>query len=381
MPSIINNEPCYIYHVRDYQEHSLFLETITLNYGPITVLARGAKRARSPLQGVLQPFVPLRISIKQSQSGDLFYLTDYAFCGEGYNFKMPEYFCGLYLNELLHYLYRSGDADGNLNVFASYLQCLEAIDHHERIELNLRLFELTLLKAIGYAVPVCDDGGAPLKRNEPYRYCFGVGFIQFDQEMIALLNEITASSPQRFGGGGGGGDGAEDSTEATASAPDSSADDDSALLFAKSKVRGRKLEDKPRMTTGSYVNEDPWAYLPHATSFGSSEDKVPALTREQKRAKLRFYQHDLLGPMLTGIQILDIATHALHQPQALANAKQLTSAIMSRLLHGREIESRRLYREYLQMLKQKQQHKKDAATTTAPAPEEAAPAAATTEQE
>ena len=33
MPSIINNEPCYIYHVRDYQEHSLFLETITLNYG------------------------------------------------------------------------------------------------------------------------------------------------------------------------------------------------------------------------------------------------------------------------------------------------------------------------------------------------------------
>lgn len=379
MPSIINNEPCYIYHVRDYQEHSLFLETITLNYGPITVLARGAKRARSPLQGVLQPFVPLRISIKQSQRGDLFYLTDYAFCGEGYNFKMPEYFCGLYLNELLHYLYRSGDDNGNLDVFASYLQCLEAIDHHEHIELNLRLFELNLLKTIGYAVPVCDDGGAPLQPNEPYRYCFGVGFIQFDQEMIELCNEITGSTPQRVGG-----DGAEDSADVTAPAPapDASADDDSALLFAKSKVRGRKLEDKPRMTTGAYFNEDPWVYLPQATSFGGSEKQVPKLTREQKRAKLRFYQHDLLGPLLTGIQILDIATHKLHKPQALANAKQLTSAIMSRLLHGREIESRRLYREYLQMLKQKQQAKKDAvATTAAPAPGEATPAAATTEQE
>ena len=88
-------------------------------------MARGAKRANSQVQGIFQPFVPLKLSMRQGRKEDgLFYLNDYEFCTEGYNFKMPDYFCGMYVNELLHHLLNAKERD--LTLFASYVSTLEA---------------------------------------------------------------------------------------------------------------------------------------------------------------------------------------------------------------------------------------------------------------
>ena len=69
--ALIEREPCYIYSMREYQEHSLILEAISLNLGAIAILARGAKRPDSPLQGLFQPFTPLLLSLQLGQKGDL----------------------------------------------------------------------------------------------------------------------------------------------------------------------------------------------------------------------------------------------------------------------------------------------------------------------
>lgn len=349
MPAIVEREPCYIYHIREYQEHSLILEAISLNYGAIAILARGAKRPDSPLQGLIQPFAPLSLSLQLGQKGDLYYLRDYEYCPGGYKFKMPEFFCAFYLNELLHHLYHGKESDRLL--FGTYIATLEAIAHNDHIEHNLRNFELSLLKSIGYELSPIDEHGAPVAPDKNYRFCFGQGFIEVDPDFMTQVMTSQRSS-------------ATTQAQSAASAPSSDATNtepegagaESAMLFAKSKIRGPKLEDsRARLSPG----QDAW--MRRAMSQGVSSSQIQ-----------RYYEYgaDLLGPILTGKQIHDIVTLACKLPQSAHNAKLLTASIINRLLGGKELQSRKLYREYLTMLKQKAPN---AAPTAASAAEPAAP--------
>ena len=349
MPAIVEREPCYIYHIREYQEHSLILEAISLNYGAIAILARGAKRPDSPLQGLIQPFAPLSLSLQLGQKGDLYYLRDYEYCPGGYKFKMPEFFCAFYLNELLHHLYHGKESDRLL--FGTYIATLEAIAHNDHIEHNLRNFELSLLKSIGYELSPIDEHGEPVAPDKNYRFCFGQGFIEVDPDfMTQVMNAQRSSATTQA------------QSAAPAPSPDASATEsegagaESAMLFAKSKIRGPKLEDtRARLSPG----QDAW--MRRAMSQGVSSSQIQ-----------RYYEYgaDLLGPILTGKQIHDIVTLACKLPQSAHNAKLLTASIINRLLGGKELQSRKLYREYLTMLKQKAPN---AAPTAAFAAEPAAP--------
>ncbi len=349
MPAIVEREPCYIYHIREYQEHSLILEAISLNYGAIAILARGAKRPDSPLQGLIQPFAPLSLSLQLGQKGDLYYLRDYEYCPGGYKFKMPEFFCAFYLNELLHHLYHGKESDRLL--FGTYIATLEAIAHNDHIEHNLRNFELSLLKSIGYELSPIDEHGEPVAPDKNYRFCFGQGFIEVDPDFMTQVMTSQRSS-------------ATTQAQSAASAPSSDATNtepegagaESAMLFAKSKIRGPKLEDtRARLSPG----QDAW--MRRAMSQGVSSSQIQ-----------RYYEYgaDLLGPILTGKQIHDIVTLTCKLPQSAHNAKLLTASIINRLLGGKELQSRKLYREYLTMLKQKAPN---AAPTAASAAEPAAP--------
>ena len=357
MPAIVEREPCYIYHIREYQEHSLILEAISLNYGAIAILARGAKRPDSPLQGLIQPFAPLSLSLQLGQKGDLYYLRDYEYCPGGYKFKMPEFFCAFYLNELLHHLYHGKESDRLL--FGTYIATLEAIAHNDHIEHNLRNFELSLLKSIGYELSPIDEHGAPVAPDKSYRFCFGQGFIEVDPDFMTQVMTSQRSSAIT-----------QAQSAAPAPSPDASATEsegagaESAMLFAKSKIRGPKLEDtRARLSPG----QDAW--MRRAMSQGVSSSQIQ-----------RYYEYgaDLLGPILTGAQIHDIVTLACKLPQSAHNAKLLTASIINRLLGGKELQSRKLYREYLTMLKQKAPN---AAPAAASAPEPTAPNAAPTPEQ
>lgn len=59
----------FVLHRREYSESSLLVEFFTEHHGRITLLAKGARRARSPLKAVLQPFTPLLV--RWSGKGDL----------------------------------------------------------------------------------------------------------------------------------------------------------------------------------------------------------------------------------------------------------------------------------------------------------------------
>lgn len=338
--ALIEREPCYIYSMREYQEHSLILEAISLNLGAIAILARGAKRPDSPLQGLFQPFTPLLLSLQLGQKGDLYYLKDYEYCPGGYHFVIPESFCAFYLNELLHLLYHGKESDKLL--FGHYIATLEAIEHKDNIEHHLRSFELHLLKSLGYAISPLDEQGDPVKADQSYRFCFGIGFVEVDPEFMA---QVMRSQSQK-------------TTAAPAPVPQPETGADNAMLFAKSKIRGPKMaESRPSQAPGQE------AWVKRALEQGFSSSVIQ-----------RYYEYgaDLLGPILTGAEIQDIVSLECKLPHSAHNAKLLTASVINRLTGGVELNSRKLYREYLHLCKQKQA----AALAPAPTAPKAAPAPA-----
>ena len=56
------DQPAFVLHALPYRETSLIVEALTADYGRVALVARGAKRPRSELRGVLQAFQPLTLS-------------------------------------------------------------------------------------------------------------------------------------------------------------------------------------------------------------------------------------------------------------------------------------------------------------------------------
>ena len=347
MADLIENEPCYIYHVRDYQEHSQIIEALSLNYGALTIMAQGSKRANSPTKGLFQPFIPLKLSLKKSRS-ELYFLTGYEHAGNGFDFKMPYYFCASYINELLHHLYHNKDSD--VALFGSYIETLEAIRDKNGIESHLRNFELTLLRSLGYSLSNCDDEGALLSFKDKYRFCFGLGFVKYDEKLLSYVTSQYKRASSYT------------SSSYTNGSSSYNSEEDDGMLFSKSKVRGRRLESN--VSNRSYgVSHMGFESFQYHNNFDPEQGEL--------LKKYSDYLQDFLGPILNGAQIRDIIERAFALPDAARNAKLLTSSIINKLLNGREVKSRRLYREYVELkIKQKAQiqeqvQAKDATQTSA----------------
>ena len=57
-----DDQQAFVLHAYAYRETSLIVEALTPGYGRVALVARGAKRPRSELRGVLQAFQPLTLS-------------------------------------------------------------------------------------------------------------------------------------------------------------------------------------------------------------------------------------------------------------------------------------------------------------------------------
>ena len=69
----VSLQSAFILHGRDFRDTSRLLDVFSLDYGRVTLVAKGARSPRSKLQGILQPFTPLLIS--WSGKGDVQTLT------------------------------------------------------------------------------------------------------------------------------------------------------------------------------------------------------------------------------------------------------------------------------------------------------------------
>jgi len=164
----INQEPAFVLHHYSYGETSLLLEIFTRQHGRLGVVAKGARRARSPLRSALIPFQLLVINY--SGRGELPTLVAAEPVTVASAFTGEALYCGLYLNELLLRLLHRHDPHENL--FQSYAETLTHLGRTGSREAVLRVFEKRLLEDIGYGLVLTRDGidGSPVHPDREYCY-------------------------------------------------------------------------------------------------------------------------------------------------------------------------------------------------------------------
>ena len=115
-PQRRDDEPAFVLHTFAYRETSVIVEAITAEYGRVAMVARGARRPRSELRGLLQGFQPLLLS--WSGQHELKTLLHAEWRGGLPRVGGSALVCGFYLNELLLKLLPREDPHPRL--FASY---------------------------------------------------------------------------------------------------------------------------------------------------------------------------------------------------------------------------------------------------------------------
>jgi DNA repair protein RecO (recombination protein O) len=161
-------QPAFVLHTYPFRETSLLVEAYTRAHGRVALVARGARRPRSALRGVLLPFQPLLLS--WSGKRELRTLTRAEWQGGTAALRGQALICGFYLNELLLKLTPRDDPHERL--FSVYEATLAALAGSADQAAALRRFEMALLRDLGYAVILDRDVGRdePVVREETYVY-------------------------------------------------------------------------------------------------------------------------------------------------------------------------------------------------------------------
>jgi len=172
-PNRREDQAAFVLHTYPYRETSLIVEAFTRDWGRVAMVARGAKRPRSELRGLLQGFQPLTLSWFGAH--ELKTLAKAEWRGGLPLVGGAALWCGFYLNELVLKLLPREDPHPQL--FADYEQALADLALAREQATILRRFEVALLAGLGYALPLLReaDTGAPIDPTTRYHYAFDRG--------------------------------------------------------------------------------------------------------------------------------------------------------------------------------------------------------------
>ncbi len=155
-------------HSYPFRETSLIIEVFTRNYGRVALVARGARRPRSVLRGVLLAFQPLLLT--WGGKAELRTLHKAEWQGGLPQLQGRGLLCGFYLNELMLKLLARDDAHEAL--FETYHATLGALSNGGDHAVTLRGFEQKLLQEAGYALTLDRDAmsGEDIRTGDVYHY-------------------------------------------------------------------------------------------------------------------------------------------------------------------------------------------------------------------
>lgn len=174
----IDAQPAFILHSYPYSETSLIIDVFSREHGRLPLLARGARRPRSALRGVLQAFQPLELG--WFGKGEVRTLAKAEWQGGMPLLAGTALMLGYYLNELLLRLLPRDDAHPRL--FDRYEAALQQLslpaalatgqEPHLGVTALLRRFEKNLLAELGYGLTLEHevDNGRPIEAERWYHY-------------------------------------------------------------------------------------------------------------------------------------------------------------------------------------------------------------------
>ena len=164
--SRVDGQPAYVLHSYPFRETSLIVEVFSRDHGRVALLARGARRPRSVLRGLLLAFQPLELG--WAGKGEVQTLMKAEWQGGQPLLAGKALFFGYYLNELLLYLLPREDAHASL--FTAYADVLRRFSSDLQ-ETDLRRFERALLQELGYGLTLTHDAqGVAIDPDGHYAY-------------------------------------------------------------------------------------------------------------------------------------------------------------------------------------------------------------------
>ncbi|MDC0662633.1 DNA repair protein RecO [Marinobacter sp. SS21] len=192
------DEPAYVLHRRPYRDSSLLVDLFSLNGGRLTVVARGANSPKSPLKAQLQPFQPLLVDW-QGRNELKTLLRAEVRSAPAIKGTLQLY-SGLYLNELLQRILPSGDPYPEL--FAAYIDVLNALASSVDVEPLLRRFERTFAQVlgVGFEWDQANDAGVPVESQRRYGYDPEQGIVRGASETVRL-RELSGQTLLRLAAG------------------------------------------------------------------------------------------------------------------------------------------------------------------------------------
>jgi DNA repair protein RecO (recombination protein O) len=146
--SAVYLQPAFILQQRKFRETSLIIDVLTRDFGRVSLLAKGVRKAKSKTAGLLQPFIPLTLTYFGRT--ELKTLTDVEITQPFIQLQGLALYCGFYVNELVGYFLHQYDP--HPEVFTYYGECLSSLSDSSKIEAALRIFELDLMDAAGYGL-------------------------------------------------------------------------------------------------------------------------------------------------------------------------------------------------------------------------------------
>ena len=188
--SKVDGQPAYVLHTYPFRETSLIVEVFSRDFGRMALLARGARRPRAAIRGLLMAFQPLEIG--WAGKGEVLTLMKAEWQGGQPLLTGDALFCGYYLNELLMHLLPREDAHGRL--FAGYADMLArlAADPKGRVrEADLRSFEKILLQELGYGLTLShDSAGDQIVSEAHYAYRMEQGPVRLEHADAAAQSVL-----------------------------------------------------------------------------------------------------------------------------------------------------------------------------------------------
>ena len=171
----LEDQPAFVLHSYPFRETSLVLEVFSRQQGRVALVARGARRPRSALRGLLMSFQPL--SLSWFGKNELRTLHSAEWQGGQPQLQGKALLCGFYLNELLLNLMTRDDPHERL--FDYYQRTLQRLASEPDHAATLRCFEKHMLQELGYALLLEHeaDSGRPVDPVLPYRYVIERGVI------------------------------------------------------------------------------------------------------------------------------------------------------------------------------------------------------------
>ena len=167
----VDGQPAFVLHSYPFRETSLIVEVFSRDFGRVALMARGARRPRSALRGLLLAFQPLELS--WAGKGEVQTLMKAEWQGGQPLLSGKALFFAYYLNELLLQLLPREDAHERL--FAVYAKTLRRFSRSLN-EADLRCFERAFLQELGYGLTLeSDTQGAPIDAAAYYVYQIEMG--------------------------------------------------------------------------------------------------------------------------------------------------------------------------------------------------------------